>query len=44
MSLEMVRLVGPIFVAVAGILCVLALLVGAVGDIERADRERREHR
>lgn len=44
MSLELVRLVGPIFVVVAGIACVVALLVGAVGDIERADGEQKDHR
>jgi hypothetical protein len=40
MSVETVRFVGPIFVVVASIVSFLMVVIGAVGDLDRADRER----
>ncbi len=42
MSVETVQFVGPIFVVVASLVSFLMVVIGAVGDIERADRERGE--
>lgn len=41
MSVEIVRLVGQVFVTVASIIAILMLVVGALGDIEESEREGR---
>lgn len=40
MSVETVRFIGPIFVVAASVVSLLMVVLGALGDIERADRER----
>ncbi len=40
MSVETVQFIGPIFVVVATVVSFLMVVLGALGDIERADRER----
>ncbi len=40
MSVETVQFIGPIFVVAATVVSFLMVVLGALGDIERADRER----
>jgi hypothetical protein len=40
MSVETVRFIGPIFVVAASLVSILMVVIGAAGDIDRADRER----
>jgi hypothetical protein len=42
MSLETVQFVGPIFVTVATIACVLALVIGAAGDVAPPEERKRD--
>ncbi len=42
MSLETVQFVGPIFVTVASIACVLALVIGTAADVAPPDEPKRD--
>lgn len=40
MSVDTVQFIGPIFVVVASVVSFLMVVVGVLGDMERADRDR----
>lgn len=42
MGVDTVRIVGQVFVTVAGIIAILMVFVGALGDIEQSEREGRD--